>query len=558
MDIDATTQSGYAGKPVIELNGTGAGGTSNGLWVTGGSMVRGLAINRFGLNGTGGGGAGIVAQGSGNVIEQNFLGTDISGTSAQPNRNDGVFVDGPFNLIGGPTPATRNVISGNSRYGIILSGAATTQNSILSNLIGTNEAGTAAVANTVAGIHINGASGNYVGQAGSSGNLIAFNGTLNTHAGIQVVNGDRNAIQSNAIHSNLGLGIDLNANGVTANDSNDADAGANGLQNFPLLTAAFTNGGTTSVGGTLTSTPNTTFRIEFFSNAACDASGSGEGQTLVGSTNVITNAAGTVNFTASVTASSILTATATGPSGNTSEFSACRTATVAPPQGNVTPITLAGFSGSEHVETFSPNFGRQNSPVTFNGVTYTSLAGGQLWSDTVWGNSGYFANYPTASNGTALNDVVALTNLQIDFSTPVNRVGVLPAPGPTIYIMTAYDDNLAVIGSVVVTLTEFRSVFLGLQAPVNIRRVVITEPFDSFPQIGIFDDLRYESVLAPEPLPEASSGSNVSDGTAGTLDNVIHSRSSDATHVLEGAFAMDYRRSSLVRPPLHPAWSPRR
>jgi hypothetical protein len=159
----------------------------------------------------------------------------------------------------------------------------------------------------------------------------------------------------------------------------------------------------------------------------------------------------------------------------------------------VTPISLSDFSGNEAIETFDPNFGRQDSPVAFHGVTYTALSGTQLWSDINWTNNGFYADLPTASGSFALNDTVGLTNLQIDFSSPVQRVGILAATSlVTTFIMTAYDDNLVSIGAIAATMPrESRAVFLGLEATSNIRRVCITEPFDNG-QVSIFDDLRYE------------------------------------------------------------------
>ena len=107
----------------------------------------------------------------------------------------------------------------------------------------------------------------------------------------------------------------------------------NNLQNFPLLSAATVSGTVTTILGTLNSSANTTFRLEFFSNAACDGSGNGEGQTLLGSMSVTTDGTGNASFTASMpltTVGSAVTATATDPNNNTSEFSACRAVAAGP------------------------------------------------------------------------------------------------------------------------------------------------------------------------------------------------------------------------------------
>src|SRR6185369_5300590 len=106
-----------------------------------------------------------------------------------------------------------------------------------------------------------------------AGNRISFNGG----PGVSVSFGTGNSIIANSIFSNGGLGIDLSNLGVTPNDSVDADTGAHNLQNFPLLTSVSSNGSSTTIQGTLNSKPATTFRIDFYSNAAGDPSGNGEG-----------------------------------------------------------------------------------------------------------------------------------------------------------------------------------------------------------------------------------------------------------------------------------------
>ncbi|KAA2241371.1 DUF11 domain-containing protein [Chitinophaga agrisoli] len=140
--------------------------------------------------------------------------------------------------------------------------------------------------------------------------------------------GTGSPISANSIFSNTGLGIDLGNDGVTPNDAGDADTGPNNLQNFPVLTAVNTSGGNTTIQGTLNSMPNTAYKLEFFSNAACNPAGFGEGQTFLGSETVTTNASGDAPFSVVLTGvalspGAVVTATATDPANNTSEFSAC-------------------------------------------------------------------------------------------------------------------------------------------------------------------------------------------------------------------------------------------
>src|SRR6185503_14614575 len=71
---------------------------------TNGSTVRGLVI--------GGGSNGMSVDGNGNTIAGNFIGTDVSGLVAAQNLS-GISLVGTGNLVGGTSPADRNVISGN-------------------------------------------------------------------------------------------------------------------------------------------------------------------------------------------------------------------------------------------------------------------------------------------------------------------------------------------------------------------------------------------------------------------------------------------------------------
>src|SRR5262249_34823464 len=145
---------------------------------------------------------------------------------------------------------------------------------IQGNYIGTDVTGTLDRGNASNGIWL---------DAASSANSISNNVISgNTLAGVRLSGtGSGNTVQGNSIYANGGLGIDLvGTNGVTPNDSADIDIGPNGLQNFPVIGPVTT----TSVSGTLNSTPATTFTIEVFASAAPDPSGYGEGQRYLGST----------------------------------------------------------------------------------------------------------------------------------------------------------------------------------------------------------------------------------------------------------------------------------
>src|SRR5439155_14384078 len=137
---------------------------------------------------------------------------------------------------------------------------------------------------------------------------------------------------------------DLGNNGVTLNDALDADTGPNGLQNFPVIISS-SPGATTQIVGRFNSHPNTTYTLDFYANTAADPSGFGEGQRYLGAATVTTDAAGNVRFTVTVPGASaageVITATATDPDGNTSEFSGNR-----PPTASADgPYTLAEGQG---------------------------------------------------------------------------------------------------------------------------------------------------------------------------------------------------------------------
>ncbi|PYS64028.1 MAG: hypothetical protein DMF74_08165 [Acidobacteria bacterium] len=339
----------------VVLGNGGNGVTSGGNAVIGGVVP--AARNIISGNGATGG-FGNIALGLNNfgpsTIQGNYIGTDVTGNVALSNPRTGIAVGSSSNVIGGPTLGARNVISGNT-VGIEIGGSTTgsvASNVVQGNYIGLNQAGTGALPNSSDGIRISALNippvGNNTigGTAAGAGNVIAFNGGR----GVMVSSGTGNSIRGNSISSNAGLGFDLFPIGVTPNDPGDADTGANNLQNFPLLTAVIPNGGATTIQGILNSAPNTTYAIDFYSNSACDPSGNGEGERFVGSATVTTAGDGNASINAMVPAALapgiVVTATATDPIGNTSEFSPCRLvgAVIAFSQSNYSVSESAGFT----------------------------------------------------------------------------------------------------------------------------------------------------------------------------------------------------------------------
>ncbi len=303
------------------------------------------------------------------TVQGNRIGTNASGMARVPNDGDGIRIDlGSNNVIGGSAPGAGNLISGNGRGG---SGTGrgsgisvgSSNNVIKGNLIGTDVTGMGPLGNLDNGI-MGGRNTTIGGTGAGDGNVIAFNGLSGiTNNGAL---GTGNSIRGNSIHSNgalaspftlLGLGSDLGAFGPTANDPGDADTGSNNLQNFPIITSVMVGANSTNVKGSLNSVAGSTFNLEFFRNSACDPLGNGEGEHLIGTTVVTTDAAGNASFDVTLTGTTVttevITTTATDQAGNTSEFSPCA------------PVSSFGLSIGD-VSALEGNSGTKNFsfPVT--------------------------------------------------------------------------------------------------------------------------------------------------------------------------------------------------
>jgi CSLREA domain-containing protein len=344
--------------------------------------------------------------GSANRVQGNIIGLNAAGNTDLGNNFDGVQLNfSTNNLIGGRTAGARNVVSGNGSIGsngsngIYIVNASSTGNRVEGNYVGTDVAGTEAKRNEGYGVVVQGASNNTIGgTAAGAGNLVAYN----NNDGVSILSSSiANRILSNSIHTNGGLGIDLdsNSNGVTNNDTGDADTGPNNLQNYPVLSKAerWDADGSTTIAGTLNSVSDGAYTVQFFASPST-LSTPYEGQRYLGETSVTTDANGNASFSfttmESVAAGEAVTATATStPENDTSEFSQAVIVTEYndPPVNSVPGAqstdedTALVFSGSNKVSVSDPDAGTnsvrvrlqaENGKLTLGGSTGLTFANG--------------------------------------------------------------------------------------------------------------------------------------------------------------------------------------
>jgi parallel beta-helix repeat protein len=392
--LGGSTTGGYVTACRIEGNkigtnalGAGASGVSNlgnGVTLRGHSTSDNLIQDNV-ISGNGADGLHLRDNTHHNTILGNRIGTDAAGTASLGNGQNGVRLDGTdHNTVG--SPAKGNVVSGNAQNGIHLREAVAEL--VQGNRVGTNAAGSAAIPNGSAGVALSASAGsNTIGGAlpgegnvisgnrgvgvdiaNSPGNQLSGNwiGTSDTRA--QLGNGGNGVTLSGASLANIIGGLsDGSGNTIAFNTGSgvqDAEGATgtqilgnsifsnglegifgNGRQSSPILTSANTSGGTTTVSGSLSQfdSPNAFFRIEFFRSAGCDASGSGEGEQLMGRTEVTTDGGGNAPFSVPFAAISggVVTATATSPAIGTSGFSRCLVPDLALVVGDIRTIVQA-------------------------------------------------------------------------------------------------------------------------------------------------------------------------------------------------------------------------
>jgi CSLREA domain-containing protein len=398
------------------------------------------------ISGNPGGGI-ILVDGGPTVIRGNYIGPNAAGTSAAVTTAGlelGIDILGGTPFTVHDTSIVDNLISGNPDGGLAMNSGGVIQG----NLIGTQRDGTTALGNgNFGGIRLG--LNNPVtvgGTAAGEANTIAFN--ANNGVSVQT-NSSSKAILGNSIYSNGetdgGLGISLLDTSVfpLVNDAGDADSVPGNLgQNYPVLSSASISAGNASVSGTLNSTLSTTYRLEFFSNTACNTpspvtggppSDFGEGQTFLGSTSVTTDASGNASFGpvsfAVPPGQAVITSTATDPSGNTSEFSQCLAAAVVntPPTANDDSYTA---NENQTLNVAAPGVlandtDPENDPLTAAKVSNPTHGSVTLNSDGSFaytpdaGYSGPDSFTYRANDGTADSNT-ATVSLNVNASPPTN------------------------------------------------------------------------------------------------------------------------------------------
>jgi titin len=206
-----------------------------------------------------------------NVVEGDYIGTDATGTKALPNGYNGLDIvyGATSNTVGGTKAGACNVISGNAYNGVLLGFSGTSTNVVEGNHIGTNATGTAALPNGADGVQIIG---------GASGNTIG--GT---------VSGSRNVISGNAA-----AGLYLSDSGTNSNviEGNYIGTDATGMHAVPNSIGVQVLGGASSnaVGTALTGARNV---ISGNTSNGVQITGSGTTSNMVWGDYIGVNAAGT-------------------------------------------------------------------------------------------------------------------------------------------------------------------------------------------------------------------------------------------------------------------------
>ena len=485
--LDGTTQPGFVGRPLVQIDGSSAGAGATGMKMWGGSTLKGISLTGFGggaidmfnrgfggntvqsswigvdLNGNaagnnasgvgvwntanniiGGphksdgnvissskGALGVLLQGSSatnNLVQNNYIGTDPTGTAARPNATNGIGVqDSPNNRI------LNNLVSGNANDGIIILNPNATGNIVQGNIVGLNAAGTAALPNQWYGIEVQSANNTVGGTAAAQRNIFSANG----QSGVVLFQGAAtgNMIQGNYIGTDITGNVDLGnvyqgiavsgANGNTMKGNLISGNNAEGIGCFPGNNNTIQGNtiGLSAAGSPLT---NSTWAITLIGS-----SGNVVGGTAAGQANVIYSGhpSGTIfnGGANTVSTNQIVSSLQTSNPGSFS-FSAA-SYSGAENGGNVT-ITVTRTANTNVAA--SVNYATSNGTAT-SGSDYTAASG----------------TLSFAAGETSKTFVVAMINdTQVEAPETVNLTLSTPTGGatlgtPSTAVLTIISDDVA-------------------------------------------------------------------------------------------------------------------
>lgn len=408
----------------IEADGKSAAGNGNGVQVDTGAT--GVVIGGLGFSGESSQGE---SQGQGNVISAdqangiltesditvtgNRIGTTFDGEKPPVDSNgnpvyqgSGLLVESSgadSTVIGAAGAGMGNLISGND-FGMQIEN--TSRITVQNNMIGTTDSGVGSLPNKADGVYIASASNISIGnnllnaatQSDVLGNVIGFNGG----DGVSIDSASSQvSVLENSIKANVNLGIEL-------------QKGANNNQPAPILNSASRpQGGTLTISGSLTAVANTTYRVEFFANSP---GSSPQGQIFLVGKSLTTNAAGTAVFTFTVNVPSNLgtvniTATATEPNNNTSQFSNAVLAPPPPPEVVAAMIPGYGVYLYNNNSNVEPQGWHQLTPAWVQSIAVSEFGNGIGVVATI---SGYGTYLYSSGGGWSQISPVAASIVAVD------------------------------------------------------------------------------------------------------------------------------------------------
>jgi hypothetical protein len=276
-----------------------------------------------------------------NTVAGNLIGTTLLGNAPLPNGQDGVDIlaGASSNTVGGNGGVgigqPGNVIACNTGDGVQIDGTGTDGNTIAGNAIGTYAPGVVGKGdsgNRGNGVSVyDSAQDNMIGgSSATSGNVIADNRGVGVAIGHNLQDKATvfDAVLSNSISDNVGIGIDLASDGVTPNTPGSPHTGPNNLLNTPVVESAVSDsmGQFTVVQLSLNASPPPPgqFTIQLFASPSPGTDFHGGGKTLLIQILAVTDINGNWTFVITLPVDlqgQYLSATTTDAMNDTSEFS---------------------------------------------------------------------------------------------------------------------------------------------------------------------------------------------------------------------------------------------